>query len=93
MASLITRGKIYYAQYMVGQKAKRISLKTESLQLVLLLRLKDTQLSDYPELISDYFERPGSSMVTGAFVCSADRFFQNGSLSCFFCSSQYLLSS
>ncbi|MBC8017950.1 MAG: hypothetical protein H7X83_05455 [Verrucomicrobia bacterium] len=33
MASLIKRGTIYYAQYMVGKKAKRISLDTSSLQL------------------------------------------------------------
>ena len=34
MASLIKSGKTFYAQFMVGQKAKRISLETESLQLV-----------------------------------------------------------
>ena len=34
--------------------------------MVLLLRLKDTLLSDYPEWISDYFERPGSNVSTGA---------------------------
>ncbi len=33
MASLIKRGKVYYAQYMVGKRAKRISLDTTSLQL------------------------------------------------------------
>ena len=33
MASLIKRGTTYYAQYMVGQKAKRISLDTSSVQL------------------------------------------------------------
>jgi len=33
MASLIKRGTSYYAQYMVGKKAKRISLETSSLQL------------------------------------------------------------
>lgn len=33
MASLIKRGNLYYAQYMAGQKAKRISLETSSLQL------------------------------------------------------------
>jgi len=33
MASLIKREKIYYAQYMVGKRAKRISLETSSLQL------------------------------------------------------------
>lgn len=33
MASLIKRGATYYAQYMVGQKAKRISLETSSVQL------------------------------------------------------------
>jgi integrase len=33
MASLIKRGKVYYAQYLVGKKAKRVSLDTSSLQL------------------------------------------------------------
>ena len=33
MASLIKRGNFYYAQYMVGKKAKRVSLETSSLQL------------------------------------------------------------
>lgn len=33
MASLIKRGNTYYAQFMVGQKAKRISLETGNLQL------------------------------------------------------------
>ncbi|MDA8412675.1 MAG: tyrosine-type recombinase/integrase [Desulfobacteraceae bacterium] len=33
MASLIKRGTLYYAQYMAGKKAKRISLNTSSLQL------------------------------------------------------------
>lgn len=33
MASLIKRDKVYYAQYMVGKRAKRISLDTTSLQL------------------------------------------------------------
>lgn len=33
MASLIKRDHIYYAQYMVGKKAKRVSLDTSSLQL------------------------------------------------------------
>lgn len=33
MASLIKRGNIYYAQYMAGKKAKRISLETYSLQI------------------------------------------------------------
>ena len=33
MASLIKRGKVFYAQYMVGKKAKRISLETSSLQV------------------------------------------------------------
>jgi len=33
MASLIKRENIYYAQYMVGKRAKRISLDTSSLQL------------------------------------------------------------
>jgi hypothetical protein len=33
MASLIKRGTTYYAQYMVGQKSKRISLDTSSVQL------------------------------------------------------------
>lgn len=33
MASLIKRGKVFYAQYMVGKRAKRISLETSSLQV------------------------------------------------------------
>lgn len=33
MASLIKRDTIYYAQYMVGKKAKRVSLETSSLQV------------------------------------------------------------
>ena len=33
MASLIKRGNQYYAQYMVGKRAKRVSLETSSLQL------------------------------------------------------------
>ena len=33
MASLIKRGKIYYAQYSVGNKLKRVSLETDSKQI------------------------------------------------------------
>ena len=33
MASLIKRGNVYYAQYMTGKRAKRVSLDTSSLQL------------------------------------------------------------
>jgi len=36
MASLITRGKIYYIQWRVGKKLKRKSLKTTSYQVVSL---------------------------------------------------------
>jgi len=33
MACLKRRGKIYYAQYYVGRKQKRVSLETSSLQI------------------------------------------------------------
>ena len=33
MASLIKRRQVYYAQFMLGKKAKRVSLDTNSLQV------------------------------------------------------------
>ncbi len=68
MASLLKRGKTYYAQYCVGGKAKRVGLGTTSLQLARekvrqiessLLRQDDSPVptrTRIPEILEEYVE-------------------------------------
>ena len=68
MASLITRGKIYYIQWRVGKKIKRTSLKTTSYQVakekllqfeLARVRGEDSPLptqTPLPEILNRYVE-------------------------------------